>query len=79
MSKVKMPKLPRKIKKAAFGDRWNWSFTKYRKTNKFKPHKDSIAHRICMWYCFKTWEHKGYIADDEITKHRSFKINNYDK
>ena len=30
----KKPKLPRKIKKAAFSDRWNYGLTKYRKTNK---------------------------------------------
>lgn len=77
MTKVKMPKLPRKIKKAAFSDRWNYGFTKYRKTNKFKPKEGSIAYQICMWYCFKSLEDRGYKADDEITKHRLFKLKRY--
>jgi hypothetical protein len=71
--KIKMPKLPRKIKKAAFSDRWNYGFTK-RKFNKFKPIEGSIAYQICMWYCFKTLEDRGYKADELITKHRLFKI-----
>lgn len=73
MMKVKMPKLPRKIKKAAFSDRWNWGFTK-RKGNKFQPKYGSIAYQICMWYCFKSQEDRGYKADDEITKHKLFKL-----
>lgn len=72
-----MPKLPRKIKKAAFNDRWNYGFTKYRKTNKFKPVEGSIAYQICLWYCFKCQEHRGYIADSNIEKHRLFKIKNH--
>lgn len=74
MSSVKMPKLPRKIKKAAFSDRWNYGFTKYRKTNKFQPKYGSIAYQICMWYCFKSQEDRGYKADESITKHRLFKL-----
>lgn len=31
MAATKKPKLPRKIKKAAFSDRWNYRLTKYRK------------------------------------------------
>ena len=71
---AKMPKLPRKVKKAAFSDNWNYGFTRYRRHNKFQPKKGSIAHEICMWYCFKMQEDRGYIADDTITKHRLFKI-----
>jgi hypothetical protein len=74
---VKMPKLPRKIKKAAFSDRWNYGLTKYRKTNKFQPKEGSIAYQICMWYCFKSQEDRGYKADDEITKHKLFKLKGY--
>ena len=73
MIKVKMPKLPRKVKKAAFSDNWNWGFTK-RKGNKFRPKEGSIAYQICEWYCFKSQEDRGYKADDEITKHRLFKL-----
>ena len=73
MIKFKMPKLPRKVKKAAFSDRWNWGLTK-RKGNKFQPKYGSIAYQICMWYCFKLQEDIGYKADDEITKHKLFKL-----
>jgi len=72
-----MSKLPRKIKKATFNDRWNYGFTKYRKTNKFKPVESSIAYQICMWYCDKTQEDRGYIADSSIEKHKLFKLKNY--
>ena len=68
------PKLPRKIKKAAFNDRWNYSLTKYIKHNKFQPIYGSVAYQICLWYCFKTQEHRGYIADEKITKHKLFKL-----
>lgn len=75
MKKIQMPKLPRKIKKAAFSDQWNWGFTK-RKGNKFKPREGSVAYEICMWYCYRSLEDRGYIADMEITKHRLFKLKN---
>lgn len=71
------PKLPRKIKKAAFSDNWNYGFTKYVSHNKFKPKKGSVADEICWWYVFKTWEHRGYIADDTITHHRLFRLKNH--
>ena len=74
MNSVKMPKLPRKIKKAAFSDRWNYGFTKYRKFNKFQPKEGSITYQICMWYCLKSQEDRGYKADESITKHRLFKL-----
>ena len=44
MTTIKKPKLPRKIKKAAFSDRWNYGLTKYKKTNKFQPKEGSIAY-----------------------------------
>lgn len=78
MATIKKPKLPRKIKKAAFSDRWNYGLTKYKKTNKFQPKEGSVAYQICMWYCFKSQEDRGYKADDEITKHKLFKLKGYD-
>ena len=42
MATTKNPKLPRKIKKAAFSDRWNYDLTKYRKA----VYAQSIADRI---------------------------------
>lgn len=79
MATIKKPKLPRKIKKASFSDRWNYGFTKYRKTNKFKPKEGSIAYEICMWYCLKSQEDRGYVistykGDEDIMKHRLFKL-----
>lgn len=71
---INMPKLPRKIKKAAFSDRWNYGFTKYRKFNKFKPIEGSVAYQICMWYCFKSLEERGYTVDEAIMRHKLFKI-----
>lgn len=74
MERIKLPKLPRKIKKAAFSDMWNYGLTKYRKANKFQPREGSIAWRICMWYCFKAQEDRGYKAETNITRHRLFKL-----
>jgi len=70
---MRKPKLPRKIKKAAFSDRWNYGLTK-RKFNKFQPKEGSIAWQICEWWCFKSQEDRGYKADPEIEKHRLFKL-----
>lgn len=75
---VGLPKMPRKLKKACFNDRWNYGLTKYVHFNKRQPNPGygdwSIASQIAMWYCFKSQEHRGYIADTEITKHRLFKL-----
>ena len=42
-----------------------------------KPKEGSIAYQICMWYCFKSQEDRGYKADTEITKHKLFKLKSY--
>ena len=43
----------------------------------FQPTKGSIAYQICEWYFFKSQEDRGYKADDEITKHKLFKLKGY--
>ena len=74
MITIKNQNCQERLKKAAFSDRWNYSLTKYRKTNKFQPKEGSVAYQIFTWYCFKSKEDRGYKADDEITKHKLFKL-----
>ena len=68
------PKFPRKLKKAIFSDPWNYGLTKYIRFNKRIPLPGSNAYIIAMWYCFKSNENKGYIADKETKKLKQFKL-----